>query len=674
LSTVPIELKENPEQVIRTPANSEFRIELPERDGRRRGLTDADIIDQIRRLRQEAIDRNQLIMDRALECWEQYRNEQDFSDKASWESRITLAKGHAAVKHFVANILRLLTQSEQWVSVEDVGAENPLMQLSTGVPSFAPFVERGVLKLADNAGFKEPLREALEFAGATMFGALKVIWQHTPTWHTTIEQGEQGLQLRQQQKLAGKLGIYSLDPWRVHFGPRTQGGSKRIDFIIEDSDADLADLISLGGFENLGEFLEQDRKPSSTDDPSYEDRHSIREANDAARVRRRIELWDFWGSLIDPETQETVAEDMHIIVGNGEQIVKYGENQLWDKKPPYILFSPLIVAGRFPGGGILEMNLEIKRAIDRIAQMWETHLHFSVLPMWEAELSALENPEDAATGVFPGKIFRKKIGLGQNQVFRPLLINPLGADSFNTVIAFDKEYQRGTFITEQTQGLIDAKGETTATEIQQTAFASTLILADMAAHLELECLSPLGEMIWDRMFQFMDITSLPNWSMLIGGNVGQFLDNLPQQLRMEFVRGLYVFKARGLSRVIERSQQRNALLQWVQTVSQLGPAQVFVNIPVLIQRIHESFHIPNAEELLVPNWQQVLAEFQTAMLQAANPVVQQQSKQQGTMQQIAAETDQVVAQETVKGQAALVREALKGEIATQIASQKSKER
>lgn len=653
-------------QVVSTPANSRIRIPLGrDADGNERGLTDEQIVDQIRRLRQESIDRNRRMMATALTCWEQYRNEMDFSDKASWESRVTLAKAHAAVKHATANMLRLLTQSQQWVQVEDIEELN-------GQQSFAPFVEKGVLKLADLAEFKEVLRDSLEYSFATLFGAIKVIWQHNPYWYTSVEQGEGGLQTRSQQILAGQLGLYSLDPWKVHFGPRTKGGSKRTDFIIEDSDADISDLMAMGGFENLQDFVSRDHKPSSKDDPSEMQRRGQMENANESRVRRRIELWDYWGDIIDPMTQEVVAREMHVLIGNGEKVIKFGPNPLWDKKPPYILFSPLIVAGRFPGSGILEMNIEVKKAIDRIAQMWETKLHFDTIPMYEVETAALENPEELATGVYPGKVFRKKMGQGANQIIRPLLHQPMGPDSFNTVIAFDKEYQRGTFVSESVQGLIDAKGETTATEVQQTVLASTLILSDVAMHIESECLGPLGEMIWDRMFQFMDLTSRPNWTQLVGGEIGQVLDQLPTELRVDLVRGQYVFRARGLSRVIEQQQQRQRLIEWVTTVSQLGPAQAIINLPILFKRVHDSFHLPDGDNLLAPNWQAIFQQLQLALLAQANPLAQQEMKQESTMEQIEAETDQVVAQEAERGKQAILREAAKAALTPRKESKEKK--
>src|SRR5438309_9621073 len=81
-------------------------------------LSDAEIVSQIERYRNESFMREYIIRNTWLDAYGQYRNKQDFDDKAPWQSRITFAKAHSAVKNFVAQVMRLLQQSEQWITVE----------------------------------------------------------------------------------------------------------------------------------------------------------------------------------------------------------------------------------------------------------------------------------------------------------------------------------------------------------------------------------------------------------------------------------------------------------------------------------------------------------------------------------------------------------------------------
>src|SRR5260221_4270570 len=137
-------------------------------------LTDAEIVSQIERYRNEAFMREYIIRNNWLDCYGQYRNKQDFDDKAPWQSRITFAKAHSAVKNFVAQVMRLLLQSEQWVTVDPGSSVNPTVNINT----IAPMVEKVVLKLAGTAHFRSQFRDALEVGAACGIGVLKIGWAY----------------------------------------------------------------------------------------------------------------------------------------------------------------------------------------------------------------------------------------------------------------------------------------------------------------------------------------------------------------------------------------------------------------------------------------------------------------------------------------------------------------
>src|SRR3990167_2310195 len=435
-----------------------------------------DLIDQVQRKWREADDRLRNYFNVALECWDMYRNKQDFSDKEDWQSRVTVPKAHAAVKQGVANIRKLFSQARDTVLVDDPSGINK---------AFAPYVQEGVKRVWDASGFLDVTSEALE-AGLIMgLIAVRGDWQFRDILVPTPQpDGSMQCQIIKE----GYLNLRAVDPWRLRWGPETKSG--KIDWIIELQHANIPSLLKLG-FDIPKDILHEDTKPdeSETREKERKDENEVRE-----QVERRVELKEYWGPIVDPETQEIVVDQAHVILANDKKILIAEENPFWRLKPPYVLASPLRVAFRFPGQGILEVNRALKSNIDAIMQMGADRLKFSSLVMLEADMSALENPEDVATGAEPGKIFRKRPGTGQLQALRQIPINPLQADTFNAVLMLDKEFQRGTFITENVQGLIDAKGETTATEVQTSLSQSTIMLSSMARDLEDGYIAPLADM------------------------------------------------------------------------------------------------------------------------------------------------------------------------------------
>jgi hypothetical protein len=594
------------------------------------GLSDAEIVSQIERYRNEAFMREYIIRNTWLDCYGQYRNKQDFDDKAPWQSRLTYAKAHSAVKNFAANIIRLLLQSEQWVTVDPGSSYNPTIDIK----HISPLVEKVVLKLANNAHFRSQFRDALEFGAACGLGVLKVGWGYRNVFDLSVKGDDTGPLLIQKKRKEGQLYVQSIDPFHIWFGPRTRDNN-RLDFIIEETLVDVDELKAQKGFENTSELEHVDRIADQmyfadqvyTRDFARYDKRLI----PAEHYRKQALLWEYWGDIIDVHTQQVVKANQHILIANRTTILKFEDNPYWDGLPPYIVFSPLVVAGRFPGQGLLEMNLSVKDAADRTAQKQEDHLSFSVVPMLEVEASALENPEgDMQTGVQPGKVFYKRAGAGPNAV-QGVQFPQLGNSSFNFLQSLNKEYERGTFITEQAQGLLDVKGETTATEIQQTQLQSTLILADIAVIIEDNCLSFVAEKMWSRAFQFVDATSNPTWTMLLG-DAGKVLDQLPIQTRLNLIWGRYYFEARGLSRTIERQQNLSKYKDLLMTLAQFGPqaiSAVGMRLNKMLRRVADAYHLPDPDELFDPSADDMEEQSRQAALAQQNPFLTEMARAHG---------------------------------------------
>jgi hypothetical protein len=506
---------------------------------------------------------------------------------------------------------------------------------------FAPVVEDIVLKLASDTDARAELRDALEFGFCIGLGVLKVEWRYDVRNDLSIEYGRDGSsdtpQLVQKQRLEGHLALQSIDPFHMWFGPRTKG-KREFDWIIEESYADLASLKASGGFINLDKV--QPTTMDSTDmTRAYERaRKDKREGPEA--TRKSVHLMEFWGDIIDPASNEIVLENQHIIVANRTTIIKKEDNPYWDRKAPYIAFSPLIVAGRFPGQGVLEMSLSILTENNKIAQQMADHMSFSVVPMLEVEAAALENAEgDLQTGVQPGKVFYRKFGTTSavSGVEMPQLSNA----AFNMQNALDKEIQRSTFVTEVVQGLTDAKGETTATEINAVQAQSSVLISDIGATLEDMLLAPLAETIWSRAFQFIDSTSKPTWTELIGDTYGPVLDRMPRSQRIPLIQGRYNFVAHGLSRAIQRNQNATRLMQFLQTAAQGGQQFLpYLNMPGVFKALFEAYHLPDPQELIAPNADAVLEQHTQAIINSTDPVVQQQAVAAGKAHVLAAKGDQ----------------------------------
>ena len=264
-------------------------------------LDDHTIVTQVVRLRSEAFDRDYIIRDKWLQCYQIYRNHADFSDKAPWQSRLLFSKGFSAVKTLTANILRLLMSSQQWLTVEP--AEPGDIYKAT-----APIVEDVVLKLADSGSAHTTLRDALEFGACIGVGAVKVEWRYDIRNDLALEPGRDGSSgqptdpvLQQKQRKEGHIALTSIDPFHLWFGPRSQG-VRSFDYIIEESYADLVALKQQSGFLNL-DTIHGDTPDQSTITQSYDQQRKDKRIMPET-VRKQVHLLEYWGDLVDSKNND----------------------------------------------------------------------------------------------------------------------------------------------------------------------------------------------------------------------------------------------------------------------------------------------------------------------------------------------------------------------------------
>jgi len=615
---------------------------------RTKDLKESDVVSQVLRYREEAWHRDYVVRDKWLQCYQQVRGHQDFTDKAPWQSRLTLPKAYAAVKQFTANIFSLLMASEQWVTVEP-GEANPALK------KYSPLVESAVLKLTNTPQCRLEMRDSLDFGGALGVMALRIDWAYGEKNEVdTYSLGRDGsstpyggaAEIKQNRRKEGYIKFTSVDPFHLWWGPRTKGG-RDFDWIMEESYADIASLKAQKSFDNLDKIY-GDTPDQSAITRSYEQQRKDKRIAPET-TRKQIHLLEYWGDLVDMATNTVAQTNRHIIIANRTNVIKNEENPYWDRKAPYILASPLIVAGRWPGQGIIEIALPMLDTINKVAQQMADHMSFSVVPMLEVEATALENPDgDVQTGIQPGKVFYRRSGAGM-QAVTGIQMPQLSNAAFNFELALDKEVQRGTFITEIAQGLTDAKGETTATEVNVTSQHATQLIADIARHIEDNFLSPLAECVWSRAFQFLDSTSKPTWAELIGPEIGDILDKMPRQARVEASQGRYTFKAMGLSRALQRQQNVQHYTTFIQTLVQAAPQLApLIDMPAILMRVFEGYHFPNPEELLAPNAQEIFEKMQMGMIAQQDPNQVEAAKAQGRTQTIGAQGDQNAIGELLK--------------------------
>lgn len=570
------------------------------------GTTWGDVREWVNRCWREDDDRMkplQAIQDR---LWQLYRNMEDWSDKEDWQSRIAVPKAYAEVKQAAAQLRKLLVQSDRWAFVDGFGGFGR---------AIAPIVEMAANTLLKSKSLHlmYPLIDCFESGMAIGTACLRV----EPATALNYADVLSGSQPESQTRLT----VRNIDYRRFKFGPNST--PYHLDRVIEDMEVPWSYLSqSKTRFRNL-EFLERENYAIPMDEIRDDARFDINDQINRKRVQLNIvNLREYWGDISNVRTQQVVARDVHIGLLDRKYVGFLRKIPYWHvRKKPYIIFSPLHVAYRFPGCGILEAVRDIFRGINRIANLQMDGLEYALLKQFEVDMSLLENPGDLATGIEPGKMYRKRMGTNQIPAVREIEVSDIKAGGMEAMQLWDREIQRGTFITDQVQGLTGAKGETTATEVEQAAAGTSTMLLSIALDLEDQALSPLTEMLFDLGVQYFDSGSDPNWEKLLGAPM---LDRMTRDQRRNLIGREYELNFRGLSQAILNQERVRKLMETLQLVGSNPIFAQVVNVPKIFTDLLKGlgtgdYVLPDAEARYA---QALQAEQQQAQQQQQQKVMQ----------------------------------------------------
>lgn len=574
------------------------------------GLSENQIVEFVNQQWRQSDQRQkpmQAIQDR---LWQLYRNQEDFSDKEDWQSKLSLPKASSAVKLAAANLRKLLFSSEKWIEVTAHGTEELL----------APIVELASNHIMQGKAFRfaQPLMSGLESGLAVGLG----IWRIQPEYMDITGNYLSG----ESQDVRGTVTIRSrpVDYRNFKYGPHTT--AEKFDWCIEDTALPVALLKARKDIKNVDKIWR-----TSFHKPSDEDRDSER-FDSAPPTMRQVEqiatceVREYWGDIIHPMTQEVVARNMHVLMLNRLYCGKIEKNPFWHKRPPYVVFSPLHLAFRFPGQGILETSREIFRAINKIANLQMDGLEYALLKQFEVDMALLENPEDLATGIEPGKLYRKRMGTNATPAIREIPVSPVAGGGTEMELLLDREIQRGTFVNDTVSGLTGARGEDTATEISQRVQSTTGMILSIARDIEEQALAPMAEMCFWLALQYLDSTTKPNWTELLGAAVD--IDTWSPETRRAFIGSGYEFDFSGISEALRRQERKSELLETLQILGSNPAFLAVADIPKIVEDLLRAigtgnYLLPNATQL----YQQALQNQMQNQQQQAQQKLQMMQQQ-----------------------------------------------
>ena len=542
-----------------------------------------------------------------------YNNQYDFSKKAEWQSKQYLPKIPNAVRAIVGFLKKALTPTGEWFTVKF---------LDEKWCEFEPVLKRYILYWLNMNKFNQIIDEALICGLLSNLIIFKVYWKTTESLEGTNiplkgsvsdikEEKEKTLKEIILEKLGGdiveaekeflsmyteELKIAVVDPFDFFIDP-----SGRYKYVVHRITMDLADLKEVAAKSNYNlevvKQIEEDFRKYE-----FEYKEAVRKGMAPVKklpFRKQVELWEFWGDLFDDygnilfrNCTWTIANEKYLIRGPVE-------NPFWHKKAPFvwgpIVKRPLSVYHK----NFFEDSIGLAFVLTELLNMMIDTNSFATAKAFEIDMDLLYKPEELTTGIYPGKVFKKRSGGANLPLIREISLGQISPQILRIYQEMDREFQNATGTTEFLLGKPATRGRPTATEVAIKAQQSSAFIEDIASCIEDNVLAPLLKMMavlilqYQRSFddiRFIGIQEYIKDKMKI-------LASMTEEEKRKLI-DIFNFEVRGISGLINKRQNVEKLLTFVEFLIN-SPAADYLNFGEILKRLASLLDL-DVKDIILP--------------------------------------------------------------------------
>lgn len=557
------------------------------------------------------------------QCWALYNSQFDWSGKAEWQSKIGLPHVRETVDKAAASFRKALLRAKRFYQIESetkLGVQKGMFTTS--------LIDYWLDQ--NDTDFINQFTDALKTGLITSTMILKVWWN----WHTCydprIKEGFKqedildpltgeivGTRQVPTTKIdnspyaEGRLGIAAIDPYNFWCDP-----TKNI--YIERTVVDMSyvwHLYEQGVYKNK-EAIEQLNMAAETELNRHKEalRKGESPKTSPAKFVRDVELYHYWGNLYSEDgkiLQENVTYTLGNVItgdytGSNPTVMLRPptKNGFIHKKAPYIVGSPYRVPFSTYHRGIVEDIIGIVTMIVELANSVVDGAQFEAAGGHEIDMDLCENPQQFEKGVHPGLAITTK-GLDNpsgKPVVRPIEVGKVPQGALAVIQWLSKERELSTAIT---SGMLGVPVNTrTSSEFNASLANANEGLDDAARTVEEMIVNPMLELISKTIYQYHNDYLMPRLIENFPQTAMMLADMSPVERYATMMNG-FQFKARGMSIYLDKMQDRQRVIEFLQGLGSIPGALERINIDALLEEWFMTFGWNPEKMLISPSTQPV---------------------------------------------------------------------
>lgn len=516
----------------------------------------ADIVfafrDQAENAKRSRMDKNEI-------NYQIYNLEQDFSYKQPGQSREFLAKMSQEVEQLTSFLQQGLMDQDKWFSVQYPKHKKPERSF------FQPEVQESVMNYyLDKAEFPIFLADSLKsgFLGSLMIGKVggKFCEYITDVNIERMENGEEIPVIEKNNYWELDLGIVRQENY---FPDPTGRGLYEIERIEIDKHSLIEKAKRYPEIYHIDEIMKL--SPGIEGFQEYKKSKETNQDIENSNTRNAVEVWEFWGDLVEQGTAEVIMKNCYVLIGNNREILAGPiANPNWHKESPYVVSPILRVPNSVWHRALCDAPAKHNKALNEIYNLMVDSGMMSVFGIKQLRAGWLKDPKQVSDGIAPGKtlLIKETVPAGAKVLERVDTGNDLqaGKEIFNIT---SRMQDLSSFTNDMQLGAMPQR-QVKATEIISVNEAINSVFAGIVVLIEKNYVVKALKKSWLTIVQNMNRANLNEMEGVVGSEIVEIIRNRGRAYiykETAINRSYKVFGLSGTMKKIEDFRKISTLLQ-----------------------------------------------------------------------------------------------------------------
>lgn len=508
-------------------------------------------------------------MEKNKDNFDCFHSRQDFSYKRKGQSKEFLDKQSTAVEQLTAFIKQGLLDEDDWFSIEDEPGvtRNPL---DISPEEMVKLMKRHL----DIADFSTVVEDSIKMG---LLGSLMIV--KTMGCYERVLSDINVVKNENDEEVPQKVfqnywrNKFSIVRQEDYYPDPTGDGLYEIERIQLDFYAlkrlaeDANRKQERKGLPAIFDMSVIDEINTGTD--SLNENYKARETdqtNTNLNSRRRVEIYEFWGNIIDPASGELLHENVQAMISeDGSLIMPPRKNPNWHQESPYVVSPITRVPRSVWHKALMDSATQKNFAINEVFNLMLDGAIMSVHGIKQIREHWLEDPDQVVDGIAPGDTLGMNASAPPNaKVIERVDTSTVNAqEGQNMFNLLEREMNQSSLTNDVRMGGLPQRA-VKATEIVASNQSINNIFNSIVQTIENKFIKPLLVKTWINIAQNMNDISDNAVKALLGEERAFHIDSLsPAEIFRQTAAGKK-FKVYGLSTTlnkIEDFRKYTALLQ-----------------------------------------------------------------------------------------------------------------